>query len=90
MYALVHIDSDLYESARDVLNYLFGHRMIAEGALLFFDNWNCNRGSPEFGERRAWSECVVKYRVRYSDEGAYGVFSHRFLIHSYKQRRWVI
>lgn len=88
VYALVHIDSNLYESARDVLDYLFGHKMIAEGALLLFDNWNCNRGSPEFGERRAWSESVGKYRIRYSDEGGYGLFSHRFLIHGYNEPWW--
>lgn len=84
-YSLVHIDSDLYESARDVLDYLFGHGMISEGALIFFDDWNCNRGSPQFGERRAWEECVAKYAVRYSDEGGYGLFSHKFIVHGYQQ-----
>jgi hypothetical protein len=82
-YGLIHIDSDLYVSAMDVLDFLFSHRRVAEGALIFFDDWNCNRGSLEFGERKAWREIVDKYNVVYSDEGAYALFSHKFIVHSY-------
>ena len=83
-YALVHIDSDLYASARDVLDHLFGNHMIARGAEIFFDDWNCNGASPDLGERRAWRECVEKHRVEASDEGGYGVFGHKFIVHSYR------
>lgn len=83
-YALVHIDSDLYSSARDVLGHLFGNRMLANGAWVFFDDWNCNGASPELGERRAWRECVERYRVTASDEGGYGVFGHKFIVHGYQ------
>ena len=82
-YALVHIDSDLYASAREVLEHLFANRMIARGAHMFFDDWNCNGASPGLGERRAWSECVEKFRVESSDEGGYGVLGHKFIVHGY-------
>jgi O-methyltransferase len=82
-YALVHIDSDLYASAHDVLEHLFANHMITRGAHIFFDDWNCNGASPDLGERRAWSECVEKFRVDFSDEGGYGVFGHKFIVHSY-------
>jgi hypothetical protein len=81
--ALIHIDSDLYQSAIDVLKSLFSRGLISRGAYVYFDDWNCNRADPNFGERRAWRECVEEYRVEYSDLGTYGVFAHRFVIHSY-------
>jgi len=87
IYGLIHIDSDLYISAMDVLDFLFAHRRVADGALLFFDDWNCNSASPEFGERKAWHEIVEKYQVRYSDEGAYALFSHKFIVHGYSDPR---
>lgn len=82
-YGLVHVDSDLYASAADVLNGLFSRAMIAEGAMVYFDDWNCNRASNSFGERRAWRECVDRFGVSFSDEGSYGIFAHRFTIHTY-------
>lgn len=82
-YALVHVDSDLYVSAMDALDGLFSRKLIAEGALIYFDDWNCNRASNERGERRAWRDCVERYRIVFSDEGSYGIFAHRFTVHSY-------
>jgi hypothetical protein len=83
-FALVHVDSDLYQSAIDVLMPLFSRGMIAQGARIFFDDWNCNQGSPKFGERRAWRECVERFTIECSDEGAYGMLGHRFIVHSYR------
>lgn len=82
-FALVHVDSDLYASAMDVLSGLFERRMISHGALIYFDDWNCNVASNEFGERRAWRECVARYKIEHSDEGSYGIFARRFTVHSY-------
>ena len=83
-FALIHVDSDLYQSAIDVLMPLFSRGMIAPGARVFFDDWNCNQASPRFGERRAWRECVERFGIEYSDEGAYGMLGHRFIVHSYR------
>ena len=83
-FALIHIDSDLYQSAIDVLRSLFSRGMVSRGAYIFFDDWNCNRADPQLGERRAWRECVEEYGIEYSDMGAYGIFGWRFVAHSYR------
>lgn len=83
-FGLIHVDSDLYQSTIDVLDPLFGRRMVSEGAALLFDDWNCNRASKQLGERRAWRELSEKYQVDYSDGGDYGWAGHRFTVHSYQ------
>lgn len=82
-YALVHIDCDLYASTMDALSGLFSRKLIAKGAYLFFDDYNCNRADPKFGERRAWAECIEKFNIQYSDAGEYGILSHKFIVHEY-------
>jgi hypothetical protein len=81
--ALIHIDGDLYESAIDALDPLFAKGLVSKGAIIFFDDWNCNRSDPSFGERRAWSDLVDKYSIDFSDEGGYGIVSHKFIVHGY-------
>src|SRR5262245_55417515 len=83
-FAMVHLDCDLYSSTAEVLEHLFSRRHVAEGAMLFFDDWNCNRSSPQMGQRRAWREAVERFGVECSDCGGYGVLSHKFIIHGYK------
>jgi len=82
-FSMLHIDGDLYESAIDVLDSLFSRNMISKGAQIFFDDWNCNAADPNFGERLAWQEMIVKYNIIHSDEGSYGTVSHRFIVHNY-------
>jgi hypothetical protein len=82
-FSMLHIDSDLYESAIDVLDTLFKRRMIADGAIVFFDDWNCNAAQPALGERRAWKEVCERYRIVFSDAGSYSVACHKFIVHSY-------
>src|SRR5262245_25554819 len=81
-FAMLHLDCDLYASTIEVLDYLFGQRLVGDGCIIFFDDWNCNRSSPRFGQRRAWLETVEKYRVNFSDGGDYAILSHRFIIHT--------
>lgn len=83
-FSLVHIDGDLYESAIDVLDSLFKRNMISRGAMVFFDDWNCNQADPDLGERRAWREVVETYKITSSDEGAYGYTGHKFIVHDYE------
>lgn len=83
-FGLIHIDSDLYESAIDVLDNLFKNSQVSEGAVILFDDWNCNVASPILGERKAFSEVCKKYDISFSDAGSYGVACHRFIIHSYR------
>jgi O-methyltransferase len=84
-FSLIHIDGDLYESAIDVLDALFQKKMISSGAIIFFDDWNCNAAAPDMGERRAWTEVCEKYNIVFSDASSYGVACHKFIIHKYFQ-----
>lgn len=85
-FAVIHVDCDYYESTRQALGYLFEHGMVSEGATILFDDWYCNRGSPDYGEQRAWHEAVQHYRVRFTDWGPYGVVGRRFIVHKGKSR----
>ncbi|MDD5593419.1 MAG: macrocin O-methyltransferase [Candidatus Margulisbacteria bacterium] len=82
-FAMVHIDSDLYQSAVEVLGYLFKNRLVPEGGVLFFDDYNCNLASPKYGERRAWAETVERFTIKYTDCGEYGWGGWKFIVHSY-------
>lgn len=79
--AMVHLDCDLYSSTYEVLDHLLAQEHLADGALLFFDDWNCNRASPRFGQRKAWSEILDKYRLEVSDGGEYAMLGHKFYVH---------
>jgi hypothetical protein len=81
--AMVHIDCDLYQSTIEVLDHLFGHQMISEGAVILFDDWNCNRASQLHGERLAWKEIAARYAVESSDWGGYAWAGHKVIVHSY-------
>jgi len=80
-YALVHIDCDFYESTMDVLDRLFAIDAFSDGCAIYFDDWYCNRGSPKYGEQKAWADCVVKYKPQFTDWGAYATVGRRFIIH---------
>jgi hypothetical protein len=83
-YALIHIDCDLYGSAMDALAGLLSRGLVARGAYVFFDDWSCNAARPDLGERRAWRECVERFRIDASDQGAYGIFARCFTVHDYR------
>ena len=84
-FAMINIDCDLYQSAIEVLDYIFSQGFVQEGTYIFFDDWNCNRASSAFGERRAWSEVEEKFAITYTDCGEYGRDGRKFIIHSYDQ-----
>jgi O-methyltransferase len=54
--SLVHFDCDLYQSTVEVFNGLHKAKCFQDGTVLLFDDWNCNRASPNFGQRRALLE----------------------------------
>lgn len=82
-FAMVHIDCDMYQSTIELLVYLFQNQHIEDGTALFFDDYNCNKTSPNFGERRAWSEITQKFSVVFTDCGEYGWGGRKFIIHRY-------
>jgi macrocin-O-methyltransferase TylF-like protien len=84
-FGFLHIDSDLYQSAVDVLDFCFSKGVISKGAAIYFDDWNHNAASPDFGERRAWRDMVEKHAVVFSDWGDYASRGKRFLVHDYRR-----
>jgi hypothetical protein len=80
--ALVHIDCDLYESARLALDELFAKDAIQDGMLLVFDDFNCNRASPYMGERRALADSFgQQQRFWTSPWFSYGWHAQVFFVH---------
>jgi len=86
-FAMLHVDCDLYQSTMDALEPLFSKGHLAEGALILFDDWYCNRASPSYGEQRAWSELVGRFSIAFSDVGSYGWGGRKFIVHAYQARR---
>jgi hypothetical protein len=82
-FALVHVDCDLYSSTRDVLDGLFSRGQIADGAMVYFDDWDCNASRPDLGERQAWSEAVKKYSIEFSASHAYAAVGQAMIVHGY-------
>lgn len=80
-FAFVHVDCDYYESTSQVLTHLFDNAMLSDGATILFDDWYCNRGSPDYGEQKAWAEAITKFRPRFTDWGPYGIVGRRFIVH---------
>ncbi|MGH9319215.1 MAG: TylF/MycF/NovP-related O-methyltransferase [Vicinamibacteria bacterium] len=52
--AVVHIDCDVYESAKAVLDGI--EPILQEGTVLLFDEWFSYKGNPHKGEARAFFE----------------------------------
>ncbi len=69
--AIVHIDSDLYESAKLALDFVTP--LLQDGTILIFDDWFNFRGHPRLGEQRALFEWRQKNRrwglTEYQKEG---------------------
>ena len=57
--SIVHLDCDLYQSTVDVFEGLHRGKCFQDGTVLLFDDWNCNRGNPGFGQRRALQEFLA-------------------------------
>ena len=77
--AIVHIDSDLYSSAKAVLNGVAP--ILQDGALLLFDDWFMYRGNPNKGEARAFHEFLDEHpewqAIQYQP---YSVFCNSFIL----------
>lgn len=80
--AIVHIDCNLYQSAKVVLSSLFKFNLIQDGMIILFDDYNCSRANPKFGERRALRE-VMDANPDYSHSlfFYYGWHGAAFIIH---------
>jgi O-methyltransferase len=83
-FAMLHVDCDLYQSTVDALTPLFANGMVSEGAIFLFDDWNCNRASPSYGERRAWAELTLRFEIVSSPCCDYSWHGHKLIVHGYK------
>lgn len=80
--ALVHIDCDLYQSTVEVLDFLERSDALQDGCVVMFDDWNCNKASPYFGERRAFREFLERQdRYTASEFFTYGFNGAAFILH---------
>jgi O-methyltransferase len=57
--ALLHVDCDLYESTRDVLEGVAP--ALQDGTMVLFDDWFHYKGHPNRGEARAFHEFLASH-----------------------------
>ncbi|MFD2727398.1 class I SAM-dependent methyltransferase [Hyunsoonleella rubra] len=62
MISLLHIDSDLYSSAKTIFNEL--NSLIVKGTVIVFDEF-FNYPNWKNGEFKAWNEFVQKHKVEF-------------------------
>jgi hypothetical protein len=78
--ALLHIDSDLYQSAKQVLTLV--EPILQDGTLICFDDYFMYRGNPNKGEARAFREFLDEHpawqAIPYQ---TYSVFCNSFILH---------
>lgn len=84
--AIVHLDCDLYQSTVEVLDALRRDDILQDGTVLLFDDWNCNRANPAFGQRRAFAEFLETNKASYSATNwfHYGFNSSAWILHDAK------
>jgi O-methyltransferase len=80
-FSLVNLDCDLYESTRDVLEFLFETNRLSDGCVLIFDDFLENRASRKFGQRKAWEEAKTKWKPDFTDLGYYAAGCWHCVIH---------
>jgi hypothetical protein len=80
--SVVHIDCDLYQSTAEVLWGVYGMDALQDGTVMLFDDWNCNRANPNYGERRAWREFLAgQQRFSSTFWYSYGYNGAAFILH---------
>lgn len=82
--ALIHADCDLYQSTMDALTPCFQNGLVSEGAVILFDDWDCNLCRNDWGQRRAWRELTDRFKIEAEDWGSYGAGQHKFMVRSYR------
>lgn len=78
--AVVWVDSDLYESAVTVLDFITD--LVADGTILVFDDWYFFKGHPDKGEQRAFKEWLAKNpQFKVSEFHKYFWHGNSFIVH---------
>ena len=77
--AIVYIDCDLYESTRDVLNFI--EKFIINGTIVCFDDFYSNRGDPDQGESRALTDFLeINPQVKFIPYFDYSPVGKSFIV----------
>ena len=77
--ALCHIDCDLYDSTKTVLNLI--KSKLVSGSILMFDDWYNYKGDPTKGEQRAFNEFLKENpHIRADEFVRYATFCKAFVI----------
>lgn len=78
--AVVHIDCDMYESTRVVLEGL--SPILQEGTVLLFDEWFSYKGNPGKGEARAFFEFLEAHPAWGAQHyQTYGPYSDSYILY---------
>jgi hypothetical protein len=78
--SVVHVDVDLYTSARTVLDWV--GPQLRQGTLMLFDDWNAFDASWQHGERRAVREWLELHpEVNLESWARYGFHGEVFVVH---------
>ena len=77
--AIIHIDVDLYESCKSVLEFI--ERYLQVGTIILFDDWNCFGASNTRGERRAVREWLTANpHIELNEYASYGWHGKAFIV----------
>jgi hypothetical protein len=60
---LIHIDSDLYVSAKQALDFMFQNKLVTENTLVGFDEYKSTEPLYAGGEAMAWKLASEQYGV---------------------------
>lgn len=78
--AVVHVDVDLYGSARTVLNWVTP--LLQQGTVILFDDWNAFTARASHGERAATREWLAANpRISLESYAKYGWHGEAFIVH---------
>lgn len=76
----IHIDVDLYSSAKLVLDFIKPY--LCEGTIILFDDWYCFPPGKHQGEKKAIQEFCGKYKdVCLIEWKNYSTFGKYFFVH---------
>jgi O-methyltransferase len=77
---VVNVDCDLYSSSCEVFRFL--EDVVTTGTWLLLDDYWCYRGSPKFGQRRAFEEWSRhSSRLGFSEYSNYNGFSKAYIVY---------
>lgn len=81
--ALLHLDCDLYDSTKMVLDAMLAGDNFQDGCVVMCDDYNCNRANPSQGQRRALRDTFggAGSPYAYSDFFSYGWHGRAFFLH---------